>query len=282
MPCSDAGTACAPANVLIIAAEDAVAEVIKPRCIAASGNVQKIKVSETIKFGEDERPIRFPDDFNLLEQEIRGQDIRLVIIDPLLGFLSQSIDSHKDQSIRDVLHRLKMVAGATGAAVLGLRHLSKSGSGNALYRGMGSIGIVAAARAAFTVDKHPCEEDTFVFAPTKTNLAKVPKAIKYRITESLGLPVITWGVECDITASDLGTPIRGNGDKGKIGEAVEFLENILTDGERPQTEIIQLADDDEISEKTLRRAQKLLGVEPARKAGKWMWCLPVKTTKMAT
>ncbi|HEV3435760.1 MAG TPA: AAA family ATPase, partial [Gemmata sp.] len=263
-----------PANVLIIAAEDTAETVIKPRCIAAGCDEQRIRVSETIRIGKDERPIRFPDDFDLLEREIVEQSIRLLIIDPLLGFLSQSIDSHKDQSVRDVLHRLKIIADKTRTAILGLRHMSKSSvAGNVLYRGLGSIAITAAARSALSVDWHPDKEGVRVMATTKCNLVEMPKSIMYRITDVCGHPVINWGDECDIMAKDLGVKVTRD-DDGAMEEAIEFLKEELKDGPRLGDEMKKLAKNAGISERTLTRAKSKLPFR-AHKTGfsnsTWTW-----------
>ena len=63
---------------------------------------------------------------------------------------------------------------------------------------------------------------------------------------------------------------------------MEFLSDVLADGAVPASDIIQDAEDAGISEKTLRRAKKLLGVITYREsesgkrgAGRWLWKLPV-------
>jgi hypothetical protein len=275
MPCCES-TRIDPGNVLIIAAEDAVEQIIKPRCIVAGCDEQRIRVSETIRIGKDERPIRLPDDFDLLKREIQEQSIQLVIIDPLLGFISQAIDSHKEQSIRDVLHKIKIIADATKAAFLGLRHLNKGGSGNALYRGMGSIAITAAARSALTVDKHPSEDGTFVLATTKCNLVKMPRSIKYRITDTAGYATVSWGVECDITANDLGAKFSSGGN-GAADDAAEFLADILKAGGLLEAEVKKLAENAGIKERTLYRAKKTLRIRSVKTGygpATWEWRLP--------
>jgi hypothetical protein len=260
MPVTDVRTP-TPGGTLIIAAEDSVEQTIKPRCVVAGGNETLIRVSETIRIGMEERPIRFPDDFDLLEREMQLHSTILLIIDPLLGFISQSIDTHKDQHVRDVLHRLKLLANRTCAAVIGLRHLSKgSVGGNALYRGMGSVAITAAARSVLTVASHPSEADLRVIAMTKCNLVQMPPSITYRITDLAGQPVIAWGEECDLSANDLtGKPIHGrNG--AAISEAKEFLLDVLKDGPMSSKEVEMLAINSGIRARTLDRAKASLGV----------------------
>ena len=274
MPCCE-NVHTEPGNSLIIAAEDAAETTIKPRCIVAGCDEKRIRVSETIRIGKDERPIRFPDDFDLLEREMREQSIGFLVIDPLLGFLSHSIDSHKDQSIRDVLHRLKIIAGKTGAAILGIRHLNKSGIGKALYRGQGSIGITAAARSALTVGPDPHEEGARVFASTKCNLVQTPRSIKYGVIDAHGYPVISWGVECEISADELGIKIC-TGKNSARDDAIDFLREVLSKGPRLASEVEKLAENAGISKRTLDRAKKALPFH-AFKTGfsnnTWYWKL---------
>lgn len=262
-----------PAGVLIIAAEDAVEEVIKPRAVAAGCVESMVRVSETIRVGEHERPIRLPEDFDLLEREIIEYRIGLLIVDPFLGFLSQAVDSHKDQSIRDVLHRFKILCEKTHVAGIGLRHLTKNTAGSALYRGLGSIAIVAASRAAYVADNHPTESGVKVFAPTKFNLGPMPKALTYRIGEHMHQPVINWGSECDLTANDLGAKLFPGGDRAR-DDAAEFLRDMLADGPVAQTEVKEKAEAAGISEKTLKRAKAQVGVR-SHKTGfassTWVW-----------
>ena len=61
-------------------------------------------------------------------------------------------------------------------------------------------------------------------------------------------------------------------------EAVEFLRVELADGAVDAKVIMKDAAEQEISRKTLIRAQKEIGIEPKRlgygKSGKWVWELP--------
>ena len=74
----------------------------------------------------------------------RGADF--VVIDPLMAFLPPRVAANLDQCVRQVLTPLADLAARTGCAVLLVRHLTKRGRDRAIYRGQGSIGIVAAVR----------------------------------------------------------------------------------------------------------------------------------------
>jgi hypothetical protein len=91
------------------------------------------------------RPPELPADLFLLEDLVKSKRAALVVIDPLMAFLSGQVDSHRDQDVRRVLASLAYMASRTGAAMVIVRHINK-GTGSALYRGSGSIGIVGGAR----------------------------------------------------------------------------------------------------------------------------------------
>jgi hypothetical protein len=65
-----------------------------------------------------------------------------------------------------------------------------------------------------------------------------------------------------------------------VDEAVEFLHEVLADGPMAVSEVKVLATDAGISERSLRRAQKHLGIKPRRQSigfaggGEWYWELP--------
>jgi hypothetical protein len=110
------------------------------------------------------RPVVFPTDLGGLERRIRRDEARLVVVDVLVAYLSDRIDAHKDQAVRVLLSRLAEVAERTGAAIIMLRHLNKSGTGPAIYRGGRSIGIIGAARAGYQVIRDGDDPDRRLFA----------------------------------------------------------------------------------------------------------------------
>ena len=87
-------------------------------------------------------------DIDKIREVIVRTAARLLIVDVLMAYLPGKVDSHHDQDVRAVLHRLAEVADQTGCTVLRLCHLDKSGGGSPIYRGGGSIGIIGAARPA--------------------------------------------------------------------------------------------------------------------------------------
>jgi hypothetical protein len=95
--------------------------------------------------------------------------------------------------VREVLTPLAQVAERTGCAILIIRHLNKGSSDNILYRGSGSIGIIAVARIGLLVAHDPDDEQKRVFATIKNNLSKIAPNLSYQIAENeQGAPYIQW------------------------------------------------------------------------------------------
>jgi AAA domain-containing protein len=186
----------------LIAPEDAAEDTIKPRMEAAGGdpsrvllldNVEDLDIRDTKKINIHERPFSLARDLKILEAAIKQTNTMLVVLDPLMALLGRSIDSSRDQDIREVLTPLAQVAERTGCAILIIRHLNKGSSDNILYRGSGSIGIIAVARIGLLVAHDPDDEQKRVFATIKNNLSKIAPNLSYQIAENeRGAPYIEW------------------------------------------------------------------------------------------
>ncbi len=189
-------------KVILIAPEDAAEDTIKPRVEAAGGDPSQVILLETVedldildtkKINIRDRPFSLARDLKFLEAAIKQTKAILVVLDPLMAILGRSIDSSRDQDIREVLTPLALVAERTGCAILIIRHLNKGSSDNILYRGAGSIGIIAVARIGLLVAHDPDDEQKRVFATIKNNLSKIAPNLSYQIAENEhGAPYIQW------------------------------------------------------------------------------------------
>jgi RecA-family ATPase len=203
-------------KVILIAPEDAAEDTIKPRVEAAGGdpsqvllldNIENLDIADTKKINIRERPFSLAQDLGILEKAIKLTNSTLVILDPLMAVLGRSIDSSRDQDIREVLTPLAQVAERTGCAILIIRHLNKGSSDNILYRGAGSIGIIAVARIGLLVAHDPDDEQKRVFATIKNNLSKLAPNLSYQIVENeRGAPYIQWLGENHHATSNLLRP----------------------------------------------------------------------------
>jgi hypothetical protein len=265
-----------PAGVLLLSAEDDLARTIRPRLDEAGADTSRVFALDAVRTGGDERPPVLPWDLLLVENLILMNGIRLVVIDPLMAYMDAKINAHSDQDVRRAMHRLKILADKTGAAVLVLRHLNKLNGGPALYRGGGSIGIIGAARSGLLVGRDPNDPTKHVLASNKSNLGPPPKSLYYALVASGKVSVIGWGEVCDLTNDDiLGVP-GSRQRRSVLEQCCELLAELLKDGQKAETEIKETVLQHGHKERTYYAARKKLKVRSAKSSedGKWYLSLP--------
>jgi hypothetical protein len=270
-------------GVVILSAEDGLADTIRPRFDAAGGDPARAIALSTIPDAEgNERQIAIPDDLHVIEAAIERVGAVLVVIDPLMAFLSGEVNSHRDQDVRRALAPLARLAERTGAAVAVVRHLNKASGGNALYRGGGSIGIVGAARSGLLIAKHPEDDGRRVLASIKSNLAPPAPSLVFGLSSTgNGALRVDWKGESTLDASALLSAPTDPEERSVLQEARDLLRDVLSEGPVPASEVKQEAQSADISERTLKTAKRELGIltsregEPGKRGGgKWIWALP--------
>jgi AAA domain len=266
----------AAAGVVILSAEDGLADTIRPRLDAAEGDPERV-LALTTKYDDSvgDQLLSLPQDMQLIAQGIEEVEADLVTIDPLVGFLGSEIDSHRDQDVRRVLAALATLAQWTGAAVVAIRHLNKNVGGNALYRGGGSIGFIAAARSGLLVAKDPEDEARRVLALQKSNLARPAPSLAFSLEEAQnGAVVVNWLGESLLGAGQLLAANYGGGNHAKADEAKMFLAETLKGGPAPARQVVEEGEGAGYSKRTLERAKADLGVESIKRGNEWFWSLP--------
>jgi len=279
-PMPDATALPRPGCVVALTAEDGLADTVRPRLEAARGDASRVHVLQAVRDPDGtERPPRIPDDLRRLETLVRRVGAQLVIVDVLAAYLSGQVDSYRDADVRRALHPLARLAEDTGSVVLVLRHLSKSGGTNALYRGGGSIGIIGAARVGLLAATDPEDDGHRVLAVTKSNLAAIPSALAYRLVpdELHDCSRVEWLGETAHSASDLLVE-RGNEERLEHDEAKHWVVEYLTaEGGRDfARDVKKAAREAGIAERTLTRARHRAGVTTSREGfgGPFVWSLP--------
>ena len=264
-----------PASVLLLSAEDGWGDTIRPRLEAAGADLDRcICVAAREVDGEHGpilRPVVIPEDIGWIARLIEESAAAMVIVDVLAAYLSDRIDSHKDQSVRRLLALLALAATRTGAAVILIRHHNKTPGGPAMYRGGGSIGIIGAARAAYTVIRDPDDCDHRLMATVKSNLSTEAPTWGYSLVDvpELGVARVDWDTESDRrSASEL---LAGT-QSSALGEAVAWLNTWCAEHPGPtrSAELLAAAEDAGIAAATLHRARKQVGLQTHRTADGWV------------
>jgi hypothetical protein len=272
----------APRGVLLFSAEDDVFDTIRPRIDAAGGDPQRIAAFIAVPNGTDTgRPFALPRDLPILEAIVQRLDVALVIIDPLVAFLRPGVSATSDQQVRHALGALKAAAERTGAAIVAVRHLNKSAGANPLYRGAGSIGIIAAARSGLLLAADPDDLERRILALAKGNLARPAPSLAFRLEDVPGATVarVVWDGESPWTATTLlQGPTADDGDSRRsvIDDARAWLRQTLASGPRPAIELRHDAAAHGFGEKTLYAARKAERITVSKERvpdGRWFWML---------
>ncbi len=267
-------------DVMLLSAEDDPADTTRPRLDAAGADCRRIHVLKAVQEVDAEgTPIQhmfsFKRDIAALEELLSTlPDCRLLIIDPVSAYLDGT-ESHNNSDVRGLLAPLAELAAQYKVAVVLIQHFNKSGGGNAMYRSMGSIAFVAAARAAYIVTKDQNNPSRTLFMPTKNNLAKDSTGLAYSIVSAENdAPVIAWDLQpVAITADEALALPKPDEERTATDDACDFLQDLLSGGSVKASEVQKEARGAGISEKSLRRAREKLGIKPYRITftGGWMW-----------
>ena len=172
-----------PRAVIVAATEDSWEHTIVPRLMAAGANLDLIYRVDVSVTGGMDTEIILPSDLSQLEESVAQVDAALIMLDPIVSRLSPNLDTHKDAEVRIALEPLVALADRTGAAVLGVIHVNKSGGGDALNMVMGSRAFSAVARSVLFAMTSPEDENVKFLGQPKNNLGRSDlPTLTYRIS----------------------------------------------------------------------------------------------------
>jgi len=224
-------------------------------------------------------------DLEALEDLLTREDARLLIMDPLSAYMPHT-DSFKESEVRQVLAPLGELAQRCGTSIVVIMHLNKRAEvGNALYRGIGSVGFLAAARTVHSVVVDKQDPELRQFMPVKSNVGPRVSALSYRIVDAmhpLGFTVgrVQWEGESGATAEEYFGAIEDAEGRSRVDDAFDFLTNLLEsqDGAYPERAVQLAAKISGVSPSALQKAKTRAGIH-SKKRGKteWWWLLPGRT-----
>ena len=250
-----------PVNVIYQTAEDGLGDTIKPRLLSAGADCSRVMVID-----DNDQALTMMD--ARLEEAIIKTKARLVVLDPIQGFLGAAVDMHRANKIRPLMKRIAVLAKKYHCAIILIGHMNKNSNGKSSYRGLGSIDFQAAARSVLIVGRIKDEPEIRVVCHVKSSLAPEGKSIAFRLDKDTGFE---WIGEYDISADDL---LSGENRGQKIRSAKEFLKEVLASGSVAQTKVAEEAESRGIKKKTLWNAKKELEIDSVKIGNQWFWMLP--------
>lgn len=227
-----------PRAVIVAATEDSWEHTIVPRLMAAGADLALVYRVDAVTSDLVDTAVSLPRDLVALEQAIKDVEAAAVILDPLLSRLDANLDTHKDAEVRLALEPLVTLAGATDAAVVGLIHVNKTQSSDALTLLMGSRAFAAVARSVLYAMTDPDDEGRRLLGTPKNNLGRTDlptlafRVVGEKVAETAEGDVWTgrlqWDGEADRSIADaLADTALATGDRTATSEAADWLSDYL-------------------------------------------------------
>ena len=175
-------------HTIIMSTEDDYARVIVPRLKAVGADLDYITFLEGKKTKQGSiECIALDADLSLLEAQIVEKKAILVVVDPVLSYVSQKIKPNDEAAVRrDLIVPLMQMAERTGVALVGITHLNKKQDLDNIQRLGGAMAWVGAPRSSVWVEENGADiqgNRRFTISTLKMNLAKHPKPLSYSIVD---------------------------------------------------------------------------------------------------
>jgi hypothetical protein len=278
-----------PGSVVLMSAEDDLARTIVPRLTAASADLAKVHILESVILANGAETLpSLRADIDAITAAAAGLgDCRLIVVDPVSAYL-KGVDDNRNAALRGTLAPLKTLVERLNAAVILVSHLSKGSSANGKHRVLGSIAYVGASRANFLFMADPGDPagQRVLFLDNGGNLAPRAPTLAYRIADDGAGPRVEW---CDGTvalnaADALRIPAKKSDEKAAdIRDCGQWLASLLGSGPKPAREVFRAAVDSRYTRFQVKDAKRRIGVV-ARKLGfvdgtRWTWQLPAEADR---
>lgn len=251
-------------NVIYQCSEDGIADTIKPRLEKVNADCSHIGYIK-----EDMCGLSLDDE--LIRNTIIEMKAKLLVVDPFQAYVGDS-DLSSAIGMRRIMRRLSMWASATNCAIVLVGHLNKKSGTNELYRGLGSIDIVAAPRSVVQVEINPYEPEMRVIKHIKSSLSSKGNDVYYTINQD---GVLNWldGKETIIMSDDneledVFTP------QTKQESATEMIVEILKHGPVEAAIASKKLVEAGYSDRTIKYVKKTIAVSSVKIKNKWYWSLP--------
>ena len=251
-------------RVIYQCSEDDAADTIKPRLEAFGAECRNIA------FVKEEAGDGLTLDDERIRMAIAEYRPALVVIDPIQSYIGNDSDLQIAARARKLMRRIGLWASTYRCAIVLIGHMNKREGSKDLYRGLGSIDIVAAARSVLQVERDELNPYLRTVQQIKNSLAPTGKPIKFEICPETGF---RWEEVSNPQSVEQQPEISISPDISKHEIAADIIRKRLSEGPVEATVIMSLLSQKGLGDKTIREAKAALGVRSIRKMRKWYWVL---------
>ncbi|OBB20628.1 hypothetical protein A5762_15185 [Mycolicibacterium elephantis] len=222
-----------PQHVAYIAAEESARYTIGPGLLAAGADMGRIHFPAVYHDGQSAQLLSLLDEAAVTDY-LLANNIRVVIVDPLMSTITATADINKNNEVRAQVQPWSRIADNIGGVVIGVAHLRKNSAGDVVAAVTGSSAFGELARAVFGFAKNH-ENETRVMSQHKNSTGYEDLSLTYQI-ESTAVRVASGETaevgtfhiigDSEITVEDiLSDPTSANGTNL---ECQRWLEDYLT------------------------------------------------------
>ena len=244
-----------PMHVIYQCSEDGLSDTIKPRLNAAGADCANVAFLD-----EEINWVTLNDDS--VRRAIADFNAKLLVIDPIQAYLGEA-DIASASGMRKVLRQLSLWATMYDCAVVLIGHLNKKQSSKELYRSLGSIDLVAAARSVIQVE-HIQDDAISVVHHVKSSLSPKGRDLFFSIDASRKLEWLDIDPE-KYAGSDTAYCVQKK--MTKQARAADILSVMLADAPMAVSEIHAVFNKENISERTILNTKKAMGIKSFKKDG---------------
>ncbi len=255
-----------PQHVIYQCSEDGAADTIKPRLEKCGADCRNIA------FIDEEAHDGITLDDERLYEAITSFRPRLVVIDPIQAYVSNSSDLQVAARARRLLRRLSTWAEAFDCAVVLIGHMNKHESARGLYRAIGSIDVVASARSVLQIEQDDQDPDIRILRQIKNSLGPSDAVMRFEIRKDTGFRWIEMEHPYEQSAPE--QERRELVFSSKTEKAAYLIRIFLKDGKVLSNEMYQRLKAEGISHRTAEKTRLSMGVICRRVMNRWYWSLP--------
>ena len=177
------------------------------------------------------------------------------MIDPIQVYLGSDSDLQIAGRVRKLMQRLGMWASVYDCAVVLIGHLNKKEGSKDLYRSLGSIDLIAAARSVLQMERDPEDPDIRIVRQIKNSLAPTGEDIRFEIRPETGF---RW-LSCE---DNIQQPVQMERPvfKTKTEKAAFLIKEILSQGDVRSKEMYAMLSREGISHRTAEDTKKEIGI----------------------
>ena len=249
-----------PLHAIYQCSEDGAADTIKPRLVAAGANCDNVAFID-----EEGGPFTLNDE--VIRCAVADFNAKLLVVDPFQAYLGDT-DISNITSIRRILKKLALWAAAYDCAIVLIGHLNKKQGSKDLYRGLGSIDLVAAARSVLQIEVNEDNPQYRIVRHIKSSLAPKGQSFGFQIDSN---STLHWTVlDPDDKEPELELP-DDLPSRAKQEQICALLKGALANGPARSTDIFNLMQKEGVSQRAMMLAKTILGIGSFRQGGVWYW-----------